>query len=146
MYTRGYYSEQKEKINIPEGYDGTALLEKETERAPIDDSKNLHALTAEHTKKEIKISPPPIHNQSDCDETPVFKEEPQKRLFGFSGIFDALPLGRLKKLLKREDNGLLPFSFDFEDLLIIGIALFLIFSKTGDRELGFMLIALIFIK
>ena len=146
MYSRGYYTEKKEKFSIPDGYDGTALLEKDSERPPNDDGKNLSNLTAEHTKKEIKISPPHIHNDSECEESEETDKEPEKRPSGISGILDGLQLGRLKGFFKRDECHTLPFSFDFEDLLIIGIAFFLFFSKNGDRELGFMLIALIFIK
>ena len=145
MYSRGYYPEQKEKIAIPEGYDGTMLMEKED--APTnDEGRNIGELATTHSKKEIKISPPLLHNQSDSEDSPVYKEEAPRGSFSLQSIFDSLPLGRLKSLIKRDGKGNVPFTFDFEDLLIIGIALFLIFSKNGDRELGLLLAALIFIK
>ena len=148
MYSRGYYPEAKEKFNIPEGYDGTALLSREDAPEIKDDGKSIRELPPEHPKREIKISPPQIVPEPESEESiPTFKENEQKRsTFGLHSIFDGLPIGRLKGLFIHGKGEKFPFSFDFEDLLIIGIALFLIFSKGGDKELGFMLAALVFIK
>ena len=145
MYSRGYYPEQKEKISIPEGYDGTMLFGKDN-APPDDEGKSIGELAASHSKMEIKMSPPLLHNLTEPEDLPVFKEESHRRSLSFLSIFDSLPLGRLKSLIKRDEGENIPFAFDFEDLLILGIALFLIFSKSGDRELGLLLAALIFIK
>ncbi len=36
-------------------------------------------------------------------------------------------------------------SFDFEDLLLIGIGLYLLFSHEGDKECGILLLLLLFV-
>lgn len=144
MYSRGYYGDAKEKLTIPEGYDGTALLERAEDSSVVEESKAMRDLPAEHSKKELKISPPPLHN--DEDEPTFSPTEQNSKKFGIKDLLSGLPIGRLKGLFNKGDGLATLFSFDFEDLLIIGIALFLILSKRGDKELGFMLAALIFIK
>ncbi len=75
----------------------------------------------------------------------VHKEIPESRVKrdeGLAGIFKSfiptslfggsLPFGR-------------GFKFGAEEILIIGIAAFLFFSKDGDRECALMLVALLFI-
>ena len=148
MYSRGYYTESKERISIPDGYDGTSLIESNdlytggdiTDTAPMPES------IPEAPKREVKRSPQGIHNMPEGEEcedtvsTGKVDTPPHKSILG-SG-FDLLR-GILPKSLSvgRWDGGL-----ELEDLLIIGIALFLFFSKSGDKELALMLAFIVLIK
>ena len=141
MYSRVYGKENDSKILIPDGYDGTAFSDggKDDIRRSVSEVSDIPADTA---GKEAKIS---LGLHTDTGENEEAESEDSEPVFGFAkGGF--MPL--LKNLIPKSFrfNKEEPFSFDFEDLLIIGIALFLIFSKEGDRELGLMLALLVFIS
>ena len=135
MYTRAYYPEE-EKISVPENYDGTALRE--------------HSDTAEAKapeREEIPLRAPWDVPKAEAEEEKEASEAvmSQPRQEGFLG-------GILKKLpIKSLFGGLDVFSADTfklgsEEILIIGVALFLLFSKGGDRECAIMLLLLLLIK
>lgn len=127
MYSRSY---NDEAIRIPEGYDGTALLEQR-------ESPPRMPPTPDTPKREVKISP---HEQtSDLppeDTSPVFSEEKKSA--------DGHYLSSLRGLLSSW-NTRLGISIGSEEVLIGAIALFLLISHDGDKLCALLLIALIFI-
>ena len=130
MYTRSFSPE--EKIKIPDNYDGTSLLNPKPQELP--------KIGKEFPRSEMKISPSDndvcceecIHNIEECP-----KEVKENNIFSslFSPIFGA-PLS-LDGLLK---------NFGIEELLLIGLGLFLLLSSSGDKECALILFALLLIK
>ena len=132
MYMRSYYDSDGERHSLPEqGYDGTALREKPPKESFI------HTETkSEEIKREVKISP--VINKSEEKET-AEASVPQ----GGGGF-------RLPSFIKSLfSGGSLPFhlpkNLGFEELLLIGIALYLFLSKSGDKECAVLLALLLFI-
>ena len=73
----------------------------------------------------------PVHSDVSCGDESCVK----KPILPFAGL-----LGGLFK------NGKFSLqSLEFEDLLIIGIALYMLLSKDGDIECGILLLLLLFI-
>ena len=125
MYTRSYFTEDK-KIEIPEKYDGNAFREDSTH--PKDNSTS-EAISNEETDEE-------------SIETSARS--------GVSSIFGSLPLSRLFSGLQGsffKDNNLFGAckTIGTEEILIGAVALYLFFSKDGDRECAIMLLILLFI-
>ena len=124
MYTRTYFSDEN-KVDIPENYDGTAFREKEDAFVP---SESNDALNSENT---------------DASEETVSRSI-------FSPILERLPLRRLGNflpLLQKKDSSpkKQDIPFGAEEALICIIALYMFFSKEGDKECAIMLIFLLFI-
>lgn len=135
MYSRSYYPEDG-GLRIPDGYDGTALLEP---KAP--DPPQITELHKEPAKKEVKVSPretdeteacsvasPPAGEESTSHERwqiPTFLKNIIPDGFGLSSVIPGI---------------------GSEELLIAAIALFLFFSKGGDKLCAGILLFLIFIK
>lgn len=125
MYTRTYFTEDK-KSSVPENYDGNAFYcqPKETDK-----SEQTSAM----------FSPP---NQEQNEDL----EAMGKVGGGLSSIMEKLPLKNLSSLLpfqKKGENG--RFNFGTEEILICAAALYMFFSKSGDKECAIMLIILLFI-
>ncbi len=119
MYTR-VYSPEDAALNVPENYDGNAF------RESISDVKEPSAEPVFVPKQENSI-----HTEKKDDDgilAGLFKKLPLQNVFGGLGI-----------------KSLSSFKFGSEEILIVGIALFLFFSKSGDNELAFMLLLLLFI-
>ncbi len=116
MYTRSYYPEGTGELTIPENYDGTAFREPESVSAEPIEESPKEELTA-----------------------PVFKKQDEGGAFSW--------LSRLTKIGSGGDlfKGFLS-DFGTEEILIIGIALFLIFSGSHDIECAIMMLLLLFIK
>lgn len=122
MYTRAYFPEE-EKIKVPENYVGNAF-----------GSEEINAK---------KSDTPPIVAEpvsSDAEEATMKHSDSSfgggLRNFSFSRLFDGLDIfkgGAFKNI-------------GTEEILIIGIALFLLFSQGGDKECAIMLFLLLFIK
>ena len=144
MYARSYYGED---VNIPENYDGTAFSEPSSE-------PELRGARLEPVKSEIKFSPkepsksdikfsPDESAPDTCEKCAPCECEGKDSggIFGidlkgiFGGIFSGSGLSRL-----------LPSGIGTEEILIIGIALFLLFSPSRDIECALLLLALVFIK
>ncbi len=135
MYSRNYYN-QKKDIILPDKYDGTALsenIEKTDifEEAPTvaDEAREQggEIPTGLFDKKGTMIEQNKENTDKNADFSALFSALPLKHLFGGS-LFDKLKMP----------------SFEAEDLLIIGIALYFFFSKSGDKLLAVMLIAILF--
>lgn len=138
MYARSYFQGDAD-ISVPENYDGTVFLNEvmQAEAKPP---------RIEPIKSETKFSPKDESTARDPGTNPECEEcsaKPQARggIFGvdlkgiFSSVFSTSRLGSF-----------LPKDFGFEEILIIGIALFLLFSPERDIECALLLLALVFIR
>lgn len=137
MYSRGLSGGNADYI-IPEKYDGTALLDLPTEE---DVTCGTAPKFIDTPKKEIKFSPPEITPERQKDTDDVEKDaEP-------TGAFSSGPMKWIRGILPTgfKLDGLLP-KIELEELIIIGLAAFLFFSKSGDKECALILLALIFIN
>ena len=117
MYTRSFYPDTGDRINLPENYDGTAFPGK------IEEQKESEPTVANITKA---------------------KDEGDSILAGhgkvpiLSGLFgNGSPLSQL--------NLKLP-TIGTEELLLIATAAFLFFSKDGDKESALLLLLLLLIN
>lgn len=120
MYTRKYTDDERE-LSIPSGYDGIALRQ-ESDSAPTDCAMQ----DTEDTRQ--CASEPAEHDERDRDDS----------------ILAGIPfLGKFK------DNFIFgkgaKFDIGFEEILIAALALYLFFSKDGDKECAIMLAILLFI-
>lgn len=146
MYQRKYYPQGE--IKIPENYGGYALTEERAEEL-------------EATQKTV--CEPPC--EGVCEEPP--KQEPSVEEEAYTPTYGAHPWEHEPR--KEEPTGCLPVrhqrrdslfggvlslferfglhmpSFDFEDLLLIGVGLSLLLSKEKDIECGLLLLALVFL-
>ena len=134
MYTRNYIDEGG-GVNIPQNYDGIAF---DTE---IADTKN----TVSAAVGEKKISPQDYPTpEPEPNDTPASASIDSGgifgNLFGKFGLKNILP-GSIGSAL-----GLDKFKLGVEELLIIGLALFLLFSKEGDKECAIILLLLLFVN
>ena len=148
MYTKpkNYYTEDGERVKIPEKYDGTAFLE------PINDEPKPHIQEpSAHTeaipqKRDVKISPV-IEDNREEDEAAAETSAAAGFDGGFlSSLLRSNPFGKLGSIFSKKDGADLLSSFGTEELIIIGIALFLLFSRTGDKECALILAGLLFIR
>ena len=135
MYTRAY-SESDVKLSIPENYDGTAFLKKEEppQARPIPPSVS-----------EPKCSPrsdfPSAEKEAFAPSEPTEGGES-----GISSLIRRIPFGRLLGERGCGSIHLDRFKIGSEEVLIIVIALFLLFSREGDKECAIALLILLFIN
>lgn len=132
MYTRNYIDDGG-GMNIPQNYDGIAF------DTDIPDTKNTIAASM----GEKKISPPDMKAE-------VPESAPTSANAEGSGIFGGFlqKLG-LKNILPSSIGSLFQldqFKLGKEEILLIGIALFLLFSKEGDKECAIILLFLLFVN
>jgi len=100
---------------VPENYDGVALKGINPQDAP----------PCENIGDES-------HNKSNSSE--------EKSEGVFASIFKNSPFGSLFS-----GGGFRGFKIGLEEVLILGVAAFLLFTKDGDKECAFMLLALLLI-
>ncbi len=127
IYTRNF-GDSDVGIRIPEGYDGTSLLDGASE-------PTVKEIEIPH--KEVKVSPRDDPPKISEEASTAPKSSPKERL-GILKIFDGILPCNIR----------IPHSigdFSTEDLLLIGIALFLLLSKDGDKICALILAAMIFI-
>lgn len=126
MYTRSYNGEASEII-IPERYGGTSFGQGYKSDGQNADAKNGQKNPWEG--EEVHTPPP-----EESAESTEASATPTRLPFGgiFSGIFKNGSLS-LQKIGK-------------EELLIIATAIFLLFSKEGDKECAIMLFLLLFLN
>lgn len=142
IYTRSYVGE-REAINLPSGYDGIALRDEKK------DEKRDTGATLQQNSDNI----------GGDDEVTVHRENPWERASEVEasvaagaresgGIFGNIPF--LSGLF---EGGKIPFlssvkppKIGFEEMIIIGAALLMFFSKNGDKECAVILILLLFIS
>ena len=123
MYAQSYQDEISRII--PDTYSGTALRE---------------GLNAENEADDMPDDVPVGKNQNPWEKECKVKEEREDKGF-LGGIFQGLA----SSLGLNKGNGNFNIKFGTEELLIIGVATFLLFSKERDIECIIMLIALLLI-
>ena len=118
MYSRSY-SGDNENMLIPDGYAGTAL--------------------------PLGVHSEPIEDETEKTEPVSIDKESEKteNVGIFSGLLSKLPFGDLSRLLPFGHVGIKRFGT--EEILILAVAAFLLFSRDGDTECAIMLILLLFI-
>ena len=139
MYSRGFGAPTD--VKIPEKYDGTALMDISCETEPEPRSTPVFSDTV---KRDIKVSP--IDKAKDnCENEATEPNDDEKT--AAAGIFSRIPLRLISKIIPGELNfkTFIP-KMELEELIILGLAVFLFFSKSGDKECALILLALIFIN
>ena len=132
MYTRNYIDDGG-GMNIPQNYDGIAF------DTDIPDTKNTIAASM----GEKKISPPDMKAEAP-ESAPTSANAEGSGIFG--GFLQKLGL---KNILPSSIGSLFQldqFKLGKEEILLIGIALFLLFSKEGDKECAIILLLLLFVN
>ena len=117
MYSRSFYPEIEEKPTLPENYDGTAFLE-----APAPQTENEAVEASAKTDGEEDVSAVGGGFLSSLGRIPF--------LSGFFGNRGAIKFPKIGS----------------EEILILGTAALLFFSKEGDKECALMLLFLLFIS
>ena len=139
MYTRNYYSED-EKIRVPENYDGIAFPEQnEIKNASETDPK----IPSESDNPPLR-APWDIPKEEKQNVTEEVMAKPRESGGILGDFMNKLPFGSLFK--KGDFLGNALSDFGTEEILIIGVALFLLLSKNGDKECAFILLFLLFVK
>lgn len=117
MYSRSYYATE-ERIQIPEKYDGTSLIEKSTDQADRTEQDDALYRAAGDTGRS---------DTANQEKNPAEGNMP-----------------RVLGLLRIPEGGFFS-DFGTEELIIIGLALFMLLSDDGDIECAVMLSILLFI-
>ena len=139
MYSRSYFQGDTE-ISVPDNYDGTAFFESAVQ-------SEAKAPKIEPIKSEKKISPKDDEPTHDCIIEENACDEESCECNGRGGIFGFDFKRSFGSLFSGTRLGsFIPKDFGVEEILIIGIALFLLFSSEHDIECSLLLLSLIFIK
>ncbi len=138
MYTRTYQAEE-EKITVPENYDGNAFREEqECEYFTASDIN-----TQQSTKSDSNCEIMQENASAECVAVPEKKSGGDGK---FASIFKGS--GGIKSTLLESlpfvKNG--KFDIGTEEILILAVAVFLLLSKSGDKECAIMLFLLLFVK
>ena len=133
MYTRNYIDDEG-TVSIPKNYDGIAF---DTDSP---DTKNTVAASV----GEKKISPNELTEQPEEAVMTGASANTDGGLFG--NLFGKFQLKSLFPSSVGSILGLDKFKLGREELLLIGIALFLLFSKEGDKECAIILLLLLFVN
>ena len=140
MYSRNYFTGGAD-ITLPENYDGTAFSDVSS------GDEEVKAPKIEAVKNEVKFSPKSDTNTRECTEPDEVCEECGTKEKSERGLFGMKFGGSLSSLFSgARPFSFLPNEFGVEEILIIGIALFLLFSPEHDIECALLILALIFIK
>ena len=124
MYTRSFQGGVGDGKMIPEGYDGNAF-----DRGENTEFRDTGG-TLEEKDVEITANADPP-NDKQCEPAGLFSG-----IFG--GARSLLGIGR--------GASLFPHGFGTEEILIIATALFLFFSRDGDRECAVILLLLLIVN
>ena len=131
MYAQ-QYEKEKTKINVPNNYSGNALFES------ID-------IKEENERTDESVFPNESHNREhsqDFSDSEVLARPKEKS--AISSLLKNLPFGNMFGGVDLFKGG--KIKFGSEEIIIIAIALFLIFTAGADKELGLMLLLLLFIS
>ena len=135
MYTRSYFQDD-ESVSIPENYDGNAFRD------------NSIDMQGDIKNSEIRKNASPNTCGEPDEECLASKNrEPRKHDTGMGIIPTLFQKFQSSSLFNKFDflkNG--HFDLGSEEILIIGIALFLFFSEGKDIECALMLLFLLLIK
>ena len=129
MYTRSYDNEGG--IRIPEKYDGNAFIANEVKTDTESEStKSSESLRAPWDTPKPEEREEIIPTAANARSENIFSRYIKKLSFGALNIFGG-------------EGG---FHLGTEEILIIGVALFLFFSGGGDKECAIMLLLLLLVK
>ena len=140
MYSRSY-KQDSDGISIPDSYSGVAFREPEVPEIPDDAPRSVaKSLDVRFTAPE-----PPDPNLTASTEAAPEQSEETVATGGFlSSLMDKLPM---KSIFAGMDFGKLSFpKIGTEEILIIGLAIFLFLSRDGDKECAVLLLLLLFIR
>ena len=132
MYTRSYKSDMP---TIPESYGGVAFREDVGESIPEDAPKSI-AKSAD-IRFTAPEPPDPKLSATEGEESVPTASEPQGFL---SSVVSRLPFG-----LFGGGKALALPNIGAEEILIIGLAIFLFLSKDGDKECALLLLLLLLV-
>ncbi len=135
MYTRSYFQDD-ENLSIPENYDGNAFR---------GDSTDIQEEIKETQIQKNPFEPP--YRESDEPCVASKDREDKKRDTGPISISALLQKFQPSSLFGKFDflkDG--RFDIGSEEILIIGVAIFLFFSEGRDIECALMLLFLLLIK
>lgn len=130
MYTQ-QYDKEKAKLNVPHNYSGNALLEEYEKK---EDEKRAGEFSSDIDCEKDKVD--------EADEKEVMAK-PKDKAF-LSSVFRNLPFSNLFGSFELFKGG--KFNLGSEEIIIIAVSAFLIFTKGADTELGVMLLLLLFIS
>lgn len=133
MYSR-VKGEPESRIIIPENYDGTAFIQSVEDGAKPQGERKIKVLG--ECSADAKMSPGEMSKSDEVFDGDYEKSEPAAESF-----FEKIPFGgQLSRWFGAlPARGILPKKFGTEEILIIATALFLFFSKSGDKECAIML-------
>ena len=124
MYTRSYSEPQGDGIVIPENYDGNTFRHKYIPDPPSEPERSCQSCEDAESTAEASASPSE-----------------------YGGIFSLVSKSYLGRLFTgKEALRLGPMSLGNEEILIIGVALLLLFSRGKDTECAVLLLLLLLIK
>ena len=133
MYSRSYFGEDT-SVSVPENYVGNAFSENETQEKEDTENRRIH--TNAQTKSEETSSD---KSSESCEVfSSSFEKSPFKSMFSDGGIFSSIA-SKFKSL----ESG---FHLGTEEVLLLGLAAYLFFSKEGDKECAIILLLLVFIS
>ncbi len=136
MYTGSYYPDG-ERTRLPEGYDGCAFGQADTAQATVEIAK---------ATSEPKISPRDGALVDENDDVEAMSKKDDDGGSWLGSLFQKLPFSGFL-----EGKRLGPMRFDTfklgtEEILLIAVALFLLFTKNGDKECAIILLCLLFVR
>ncbi len=140
MYTRSYQKGEADEIRIPENYNGTAFM---------DDDDAVKFKTPEPSQPSPKQpeddQPVFAQNKNPWEDTSAPTEEKkEEESVDVMGVLKKFPV---PNLIQKYIPSLNIFdSFGTEELIILAVALFVLFSGTKDKECAIILFLLLFIK
>ena len=121
MYTRTYFTEDK-SVDIPENYNGNAFRDEVAEEKETENESEAFF-------------------KSEEEKEAIFARMKKKN--PFAAIIEKTPLSNIFRSLRESEKRAIRFST--EEILITTIALYMFFSKDGDKECALMLLFLLFI-
>ena len=135
MYSRTH---ENDLMTLPESYSGVAF--REPDPTPPDAPKSI----PKSADVKFTTSPPP----PDPKLTAVSEEVAEEMVEASApqGFFEKLQLGKMLSGVSGLDLSRLSLpSIGMEEILIVGLALFLFFSKDGDKECAVLIALLLLI-
>jgi hypothetical protein len=123
-YTRSYY-DQSGQISVPKNYDGTAFMDS-TPQSNTDEAADETSYDGEES-----VSAGAFTSTDDR---------------GFFGLLKGLPIKNLFRFEAGESFFSLFNKIGTEEILLLGVALFLLFSSSHDFETALLLVFLLFVR
>ena len=118
MYTRSYGIDEERDVRVPPNYDGTAFAESDRDYAGTHDIGDA----------SDAVATAGVGTDSGLSHGSLSRMLPFLKGIVPQDIFDGIGMPKIGK----------------EELLLIGLAAFLFFSESGDKECAVILILLIF--